>query len=79
MSDVGSTDSPPAAPRVKAKALEVVLARRAWRAPLLIASASVALLATVNLGSVRACGERGRVAGRLATRGLGAHRSAAWS
>jgi hypothetical protein len=74
ISDVDTTDSPPAAAMAKADALEVVLGRRAWRAPLLIGSVFVAFVATV-----RASSERGRAAGGPATRGLGAHSSAAWA
>ena len=52
MSDADLTAAESAAPRARANALEVVLGRRVWRAPLLIGSVFVALVVTVYLGSV---------------------------
>ncbi len=52
MSDVDLTDEAPAVPQERESALEVVIGRHAWRAPLLIGSLFVALVVTIYLGSV---------------------------
>jgi YhgE/Pip-like protein len=52
MSEANETDVAPVASQASASALEVVLGRHAWRAPLLIGSLFVALVVTIYLGSV---------------------------
>jgi YhgE/Pip-like protein len=52
MSDLDVTDGAPTAQQARTSALEVVLGRHVWRAPLVIGSLFVALVVTIYLGSV---------------------------